>query len=98
MNKPQPKGRFSTRLSNGDFLTLAVWPGKKDPSAEVLTVQIRHHTGESWETTGRLAVYRTVDGTYSLLPERQPLRKPSEVAVNSGFAVEKEDTENDVDI
>jgi hypothetical protein len=98
MGKSQPKGRFSTRLPNGDFLTLTVWPGKKDPTAEVLTVQVRHSTGKGWETTGRLAVYRTGDGTYSLLPERQPLKKPSEVAEDSGFAAAKEETENDINM
>jgi len=47
----------------------------------VLTIQIRHSTGDSWETIGRLAVYRTADGAYSLLPERQPLKRPSQIDV-----------------
>lgn len=66
----QPKARFSTRLPNGDFLSFAVWPGKSDTSAEVLTVQVRRLKEELWETVGRLAVYRTSDGRYSMLPER----------------------------
>lgn len=66
-----PKARFSAILPNGDYLNLAVWQGKKDPSAEVLTVQIRHKEGETWQTIGRLAVYRTSEGVYSKLPERQ---------------------------
>ena len=66
-----PKARFSTILPNGDYLNLAVWQGKKDPSAEVFTVQIRHKEGETWQTIGRLAVYRTSEGVYSKLPERQ---------------------------
>jgi len=90
MPKSQPKARFSTRLASGDFLTLAVWPGKKDPRAEVVTIQIRHSTGDSWETIGRLAVYRTADGAYSLLPERQPPKKPSQIEVGSGSAVNDE--------
>ena len=64
------KARFSTRLPNGDFLGITVWPGKSDPNAEVLTVQVRHQTGQDWETVGKLAVYRTPDGKHSLLPER----------------------------
>lgn len=68
-----PKARFSTRLPSGDYLTLAVWPGKKDPTAEVLTVQIRRLEADAWKTVGRLAVYRTSDGNYSQLPERRPL-------------------------
>ena len=78
MSGSQPKARFSSRLPNGDYLTLAVWAGKKDPTAEVLTIQIRHSAGSSWETTGRLALYRTGDGNYSQLPERQPAREPQE--------------------
>ncbi|MEM3608323.1 MAG: hypothetical protein QW238_05620 [Candidatus Bathyarchaeia archaeon] len=68
-----PKARFSSRLPNGDYLTLAVWPGKRDPTAEVLTIQIRRLEADSWRTIGRLAVYRSSDGNYSQLPERQPL-------------------------
>lgn len=72
----QPKVRFSTKMQNGDFLTLAVWPGKSDPSADVLTIQVRHPSETGWETIGRLAVYRRVDGSYSQLPERPPTRNP----------------------
>lgn len=68
--KSLPKVRFSARMPNGDFLSLAVWPGKTDPTAEVLTVQVRHASDTGWQTLGRLAVYRTVDGRYSQLPER----------------------------
>jgi hypothetical protein len=70
--KSYPKARFSTRLENGDYLSLSIWPGKKDPSAEVLSVQIRRLTGDDWETVGRLAIYRTADGNYSQLPDRPP--------------------------
>ena len=77
--KQTPKARFSTKLANGDFLGIAVWPGKPEPSAEVVSVQIRHPTGDSWETTARIALYRTPDGKYSLLPER-PVTKPSDKA------------------
>ena len=85
MSGSQPKARFSSRLPSGDYLTLAVWAGKKDPTAEVLTIQIRHSTGESWETTGRLALYRTGDGNYSQLPERQPPRATQEKSANSNI-------------
>jgi len=72
-SKIQPKARFSVRLQNGDFLTLAIWPGKSDPTAEVINIQIRHPGDEGWETTGRLAVYRTADGLYTQLPERRQM-------------------------
>ena len=75
--KQTPKARFSTKLPNGDFLGITIWPGKSEPSAEVVTVQIRHPTGDNWETTARIALYRTADGKYSLLPER-PVTKSSE--------------------
>ena len=67
----QPKARFTTRISEKDYLNIAVWPGKSDPSAEVITFQLRRNEGENWETVGRLAVYRASDGSYVKLPERQ---------------------------
>lgn len=67
----QPKVKFYTRISEQDYLNLAVWPGKADPSAEVITIQLRRNEGENWETIGRLAVYRSPDGTYTQLRERQ---------------------------
>jgi hypothetical protein len=59
-------------MPSGDYLSLTVWPGKSDPTAEVLTVQVRRQSSQGWETAGRLAVYRTADGRYSQLPERPP--------------------------
>jgi hypothetical protein len=78
MSGSQPKARFSSRLPSADYLSLAVWAGKKDPTAEVLTIQIRHSGGSGWKTIGRLAVYRTGDGSYSQLPERQPAKETQE--------------------
>jgi len=68
--RSRPKASFRTRLPNGDFLNLTVWEGKSDPTAEVITAQIRHLSGDLWETIGKLAAYRTSDGNYSQLPER----------------------------
>ncbi len=67
----QPKARFYTRLNERDYLGVTVWPGKTDPKAEVIVVQLRRKDGDNWETVGRLAVYRTSDGAYSKLPERK---------------------------
>jgi len=50
---------------------LTIWSGKTDPTAEVIVVQLRRRDGDNWETVGRLAVYRTSNGTYSKLPERR---------------------------
>ena len=71
LSPSQPKARFHTRINEQDYLNITVWLGKADPSAEVITVQLRRNDGENWETVARLAVYRTPDGTYSKLPERQ---------------------------
>jgi hypothetical protein len=74
--KQTPKARFSTRLPNGDSLGITIWQGKSDPTAEVVSVQIRHQTGDTWETTARIAIYRTSDGKYTLLPERPVTKSP----------------------
>jgi hypothetical protein len=68
--KSQPKARFYKRLSEQDFLGLTVWQGKTDPTAEVIVVQLRRRTGDNWETVGRLAAYRSSEGEFSELPER----------------------------
>jgi hypothetical protein len=70
--KSRPKANFSNRLPNGDFLHVAIWAGKSDPTAEVLAVDVRHNSGTQWLSLGRLALYRTKDGTYSQLPDRPP--------------------------
>ena len=80
------KAKFTSKLPNGDFLGLTVWPGKSDPNAEVLTIQIRHQGSTGWETVHRVAIYRTSDGRYSLLPERTPTSQP---AKNEPVAVEE---------
>ncbi|PVX26624.1 MAG: hypothetical protein CW691_00835 [Candidatus Bathyarchaeum sp.] len=71
MSTSQPKARFHIRINEQDYLNVTVWAGKADPAAEVIVTQIRRNTGENWETIGRLAVYRSPDGSYSKLPERQ---------------------------
>jgi hypothetical protein len=71
MSSSQPKARFYTRINEQDYLGVTVWSGKSDPKAEVITVQLRRNDGENWETVARIAVYRTPEGTYSKLPERQ---------------------------
>ena len=72
--KPQPKFRFMKKLDSGDYLSLAVWPGKSIPEDEVISVQVRRMEGE-WKTVGRLAIYRTKEGTYSQLPETKSAEK-----------------------
>jgi hypothetical protein len=97
LEKPQPKARFSNRLPNGDFLTVAVWPGKKDPNAEALTLQVRHSSGSGWETVGRLPVYPTSEEGCFQLPERQPPSRITETQVTSELS-EREDSEDRISI
>jgi hypothetical protein len=61
----------------GEFLNVAVWPGRSNPEDEVVSVQLRKFDG-SWNTVGRLALYRTKEGAYSELPERQKGSKQQE--------------------
>jgi hypothetical protein len=72
--KSQPRFRVMRRLESGDYLALAVWPGKANPEDEVIRVQLRRQEGE-WKNVGRLAVYRTKDGGYSELPESRGAEK-----------------------
>jgi hypothetical protein len=71
MSKSQPKARLYRRINEQDYLGFTVWPGKADPSAEVLTIQLRRNTEDNWVTVARLAVYRSSDGKYTELPERR---------------------------
>lgn len=74
--KSQPKFRSIKKLDSGDYLSLAVWPGKSNPEDEVISVQVRRMmTDGDWKTVGRLAVYRTKDGAYSQLPESKGAEK-----------------------
>jgi len=63
--------RFYTRINDKDFLGITIWQGKTDPTAEIIVAQVRRRSGDSWETIGRLALYRTQDGNYSRLPDRK---------------------------
>ena len=67
------KARFNIQLegSSHEYLGFAVWSTKNDPRAEVIAVDVRQREGDSWNTIGRLAVYRDADGQYRKLPERE---------------------------
>ena len=70
MEARRPKASFSAKLPNDDYLNVSVWPGRTDPAADQLTIQVRHLSGERWETIARIALYRTREGEYRQLPER----------------------------
>jgi hypothetical protein len=67
--KARPKFSFSKKLGGGEFLNVAVWPGKSNPEEEVVSVQLRKYDGD-WKTLGRIAIYRAKEGTYTELPEK----------------------------
>ena len=71
--KTRPKFSFSRKLGSGEFLNVAVWPGRSNPEDEVVSIQLRKFDGD-WKTRARVALYRTKDGTYSELPERTPTK------------------------
>jgi len=71
MSSSQPKAKFYKRISENEYLNLAIWQGKSDPSAEVISVQLSRRNEDGWETAGQFAVYRTSDGNYSQLPDRK---------------------------
>ncbi|HDQ06019.1 MAG TPA: hypothetical protein ENN36_04775 [Candidatus Bathyarchaeota archaeon] len=71
MSTSQPKAKFYVRINEQDYLNLAVWPGKSDPTGEVISVQLRRNEGENWETVGKLAVYRAPDGSYVQLRDNR---------------------------
>jgi len=71
--KTRPKFSFSRKLGSGEFLNVAVWPGRSNPEDEVVSIQLRKFDGD-WKTRTRVALYRTKDGTYSELPERTPTK------------------------
>ncbi len=75
--KSRPKYSFSKKVGEGEFLNVAVWPGRSNPEDEVVSVQLRKFD-RSWETIGRLALYRAREGAYSELPEKGRASKEQE--------------------
>jgi len=67
--KNRPKYSFSRRLAEGEFLNVAVWPGRSNPQDEVVTVQVRKFDSD-WKTVARIGLFRTSAGVYSEPPER----------------------------
>ncbi len=70
----KPKASFRVRLSEGEFLNVGVFPTKRDPTAEVISVQVTRAPGapgDDWETIARIAIYRSPEGNYSQLPNRE---------------------------
>jgi len=67
----RPKQSFRIPLPDGSNLLLAVFATRNDPAAEVISVQITRLVDDNWVTDARLAVYRSPEGNYSQLPDRE---------------------------
>ena len=86
-----PRNRFGVSLDPESFqnferfyLSVTIYPGKKDPNADVIAVQISGVKDEKWETIKRFSLYKDAQG-YSQLPDRLPPVQNQEI-------ISKEDT------
>lgn len=69
----QPKASFKLRLNDTDSLRIVFWATKKDLNAEVIVAEIQRRSESSWESVGKIAVYRSPEGELSQLPNHPPL-------------------------
>ena len=67
---PPPKKSFRIQLPNGSNLSVAIFATRNNPETEVISVRISRLVDETWETEAKLAIYRSPEGNYSQLPER----------------------------
>jgi hypothetical protein len=67
----RPKQSFRIPLPDGSNLSLAVFATRNDPAAEVISVQITRIVDDNWVTDAKLAVYRSPEGNYTQLPNRE---------------------------
>lgn len=67
----RPKKSFRIPLPDGSNLSLAIFETKKDPAAEVISVTITRLVANNWVTDAKLAVYRSPEGDYSQLANRE---------------------------
>jgi hypothetical protein len=66
-----PKANFRVPLPDGSNLSVSVFPTKKDPKAEVIAIQIGRKLEEEWENRQIMAIYRSPEGDYVKLPDRE---------------------------
>ena len=67
----RPKELFRIKLDDGKILSVAVFLTKKDPAAEVISVNVQKYEDQTWKNFGRMAIYRSPEGNYSQLPDRE---------------------------
>ncbi len=67
----RPKESFRASLTNGSSLSVSIFSTRNDPKAEVVSVEIRRLVNDNWITDTRLALYRSPEGNYRQLPDRE---------------------------
>jgi hypothetical protein len=71
VNLSPPKAKFSVRVGDTEYLNFTVFLTKADPTAEVIVAEIRLREEDNWTSRGRLAVFRSPEGTYKQLADRE---------------------------
>ena len=79
-----PRDKFGIDLDKESFnklefprLSIAIWPGRKDPSTDVIHIQIRGLVNENYENVAEISLYRDGEG-YRKLPPRQQVEQKQE--------------------
>ncbi|KON28236.1 hypothetical protein AC481_02465 [miscellaneous Crenarchaeota group archaeon SMTZ-80] len=78
------------------FLNVAIWPGTKDPSADVIRVSVDGLKDDDWKVVGKISIYRDQQG-YRELP-RQPWPPPQEQDKIESSAEKKNENKKSEDI
>ena len=72
----RPRESFRIALPDGSSLSVGVFPTRNDPKAEVISIEIRRLIADNWVSEARLALYRSPEGIYKQLPDREkPLKQ-----------------------
>lgn len=77
-----PRDKFWINLDKESFnklelprLNIAIWPGRKDPTADVIHIQISGLVNEAYENVAEISLYRDGEGYRKLPPRRQVEKK-----------------------
>ncbi len=54
------------------YLNVAIWPGTKDPTADVIQIRLSGLKNEEWIEIGRISLYKDGQGYRKLPPRKQP--------------------------
>ncbi len=59
-------------------LSIAIWPGTKNPNADVIRIQIRGLANETYENAAEITIYRDEQGYRVLPPLQQQVEQKQE--------------------